>query len=151
MKIRQGFVSNSSSSSFICQITNEIFTGYDCGLEEHGLVQCKKGHIFQESLVLNEKEYEKYKDELYENNNKDDEDEDEDEDEDYFGYETNNPIDTCFCPICSLTHISDSTILNYVLFKHNLDKESLIKEIQIDYKTLDDLYTVIAEEETEED
>lgn len=46
MKIRQGFVSNSSSSSFICDLTGEDFdTGYmsyaDCGV-----VGCVNGHGF---------------------------------------------------------------------------------------------------------
>lgn len=32
MKIRSTFVSNSSSSSFICEISGEEYTGFDCGL-----------------------------------------------------------------------------------------------------------------------
>lgn len=38
--IRLGFVSNSSSSSFICNICNGIESGYDASLE------CSNGHIF---------------------------------------------------------------------------------------------------------
>ena len=47
MKIRKGFVSNSSSSSFICEVSGEQETVYD-GLSEVGMVRCNKGHTFYE-------------------------------------------------------------------------------------------------------
>lgn len=45
MKIRRGFVSNSSTSSFICQISGELVT------DEHGymdgdIAKCTKKHVF---------------------------------------------------------------------------------------------------------
>lgn len=46
MKIRTGFVSNSSSSSFICDITGEIAEGYDAGLTDVEMVMCEHGHTF---------------------------------------------------------------------------------------------------------
>jgi hypothetical protein len=46
MKIRQGFVSNSSSSSFLCDITGEMFEGYDGDLSEFGLASCENNHTF---------------------------------------------------------------------------------------------------------
>ena len=49
MKIRQGFVSNSSSSSFICDICGRIEAGSDCECnEDYGLVQCENDHTFCE-------------------------------------------------------------------------------------------------------
>ncbi len=46
MKIRNGFVSNSSSSSFICGITGEIFQGYDADPQNFGLISCTWDHTF---------------------------------------------------------------------------------------------------------
>ena len=44
MKIRNGFVSNSSSSSFICQVCGEEASGMDMGLEDAGMFQCVNNH-----------------------------------------------------------------------------------------------------------
>lgn len=46
MKIRAGFVSNSSSSSFMCDITGEISEGYDISLTDCEMVMCEHGHTF---------------------------------------------------------------------------------------------------------
>ena len=48
MKIRRGFVSNSSSSSFICEISGEISSGWDMTLRETEMMECEKGHIFND-------------------------------------------------------------------------------------------------------
>jgi hypothetical protein len=45
-KIRNGFVSNSSSSSFICNVCNRISEGYDWNNSSGGIVQCEHGHFF---------------------------------------------------------------------------------------------------------
>lgn len=45
MKIRLGFVSNSSSSSFICDLTGESFSGWDASLRDFNLIKCEKGHV----------------------------------------------------------------------------------------------------------
>ncbi len=52
MKIRTGFVSNSSSSSFICQVTNEVYSGYDSSIDDFGLVKCENGHLFHEDHLV---------------------------------------------------------------------------------------------------
>lgn len=46
MKVRKGFVSNSSSSSFICDLTGDVEGGYDCCLTDVDMVECEKGHTF---------------------------------------------------------------------------------------------------------
>ena len=47
MKVRRGFVSNSSSSSFVCVITGNVESGYDASLSDCGFVECAKGHVFE--------------------------------------------------------------------------------------------------------
>lgn len=46
MKFRLGFVSNSSSSSFVCDICNETFSGWDASPSDFdGVRECQNGHI----------------------------------------------------------------------------------------------------------
>lgn len=45
MKIRRGFVSNSSSSSFVCDVCGGEYSGMNASLEDAEMVQCKNGHI----------------------------------------------------------------------------------------------------------
>lgn len=46
MKIRNGFVSNSSSSSFICNVCGEVESGYDETLQDLGMQMCEHEHYF---------------------------------------------------------------------------------------------------------
>lgn len=46
MKIRSTFVTNSSSSSFVCEICGRVESGWDIGLSEAEMMECVNGHIF---------------------------------------------------------------------------------------------------------
>ena len=47
MKIRYGYVSNSSSSSFVCSVCGYVDGGYDYDpLEDFGVMFCEYGHCF---------------------------------------------------------------------------------------------------------
>jgi hypothetical protein len=48
MKIRMGFVSNSSSSSYTCGVCDTTESGWDLGLQEAGMKSCINGHTFCE-------------------------------------------------------------------------------------------------------
>lgn len=52
MKYRKGFVTNSSSSSFICDVCGATESGMDMGLEEANMYECVNGHVFCESHLL---------------------------------------------------------------------------------------------------
>ena len=45
MKISTGFVSNSSSSSFTCNICGYEISGMDLSLEDIEMFQCQEGHV----------------------------------------------------------------------------------------------------------
>lgn len=114
MKIRMGFVSNSSSSSFICEVSGEMYSGYDANLENFDLVSCQNGHIFGSQYIKGTKEYIENED-----------------DEEY--------LKLSCCPICTLQHIAPETTLNYLLYKYGLKLKDIEKEIRNDFKTLIDL------------
>lgn len=46
MKLRNGFVSNSSSSSFICNFCGDIESGYDSSITDFDMSICEHGHTF---------------------------------------------------------------------------------------------------------
>lgn len=90
MKIRNGFVSNSSSSSFVCDVSGESVVYYD-GLSEIDAVTCEDGHSFFEDYLLDGW----------------------DEDEDFDRYEVKKK----YCPICQMKHIMQNDLLEYTLIK----------------------------------
>ena len=56
MKTRLYFVSNSSSSSFVCEICNHSEVGYD-GPQSVGMVCCENDHTFCEEHLMEGAEY----------------------------------------------------------------------------------------------
>ena len=58
MKYRSGFVSNSSSTSFVCEICGEIHEEEHNFIDNIGVVRCKNGHDFCiDHLTKEEREY----------------------------------------------------------------------------------------------
>jgi hypothetical protein len=172
MKIRTGFVSNSSSSSFICDVSGKTYIGYDCGLEDAEMFECKEGHYFFDNYlvgscdelhkeqVLRDYYYNKAKTKYEDSNStffyklkpeekealvqeeKDLEPElSEDKiqelmDDDYIErYE----IPSKYCPICTLTHIKDDTLIKFLLKELNQDREQVVNNIKGLYSTLEEL------------
>jgi hypothetical protein len=103
MKTRKGFVSNSSTSSFLCEVCGSIEAGRDASPSDFGMSECVHGHVFCDC-------HSPRKDLLK-------------------SYESAEVS----CPICSLTHISDDVLLKYILKHNKLDKEVIIKEIKETY------------------
>ena len=52
MKIRNGFVSNSSSSSFICDVCGGSDEGWDLAFEDSHMFECEFHHIVCKSHAL---------------------------------------------------------------------------------------------------
>lgn len=99
MKIRHGFVSNSSSSSFICDLSGQTESGMDCNLTDFGMVECVKGHCFIYEGFPEVEDWVATSDHDYDENN-----EDECAEEDGGGYiynsECNYNMPSKYCPIC---------------------------------------------------
>jgi len=126
MKIRKGFVSNSSSSSYTCEVCGETVSGMDIGHgygdEGTGMFDCENGHTvctkhaigitkdrwsdnFSEILLKQYKEKLAAKGE-------DTDDIDEDDVHDSF-YSTPAEL----CPICQMTAFRDEDMLAWCLKK----------------------------------
>ena len=52
MKKRLDFVTNSSSSSYICEISGATGSGFDASASECGFCVCENGHTFEEGYKL---------------------------------------------------------------------------------------------------
>lgn len=155
MKIRNGFVSNSSSSSFICDVCGTVESGYDASMSEMGMINCENGHTLHEGCVKNLtidykllisdfiKEREKYKNEEYfkgviEKFNEilKHEEITEDDKDIISEYIDEVYIPAYNCPVCNLSHINDGTKVKYITKKLNIDIDS---EIRNQFKTLEEV------------
>lgn len=157
MKYRKSFVTNSSSSSFICEVCGEVESGYDMGYEEAGMVECEHGHMFCESHLLKPTKKEKITyiklkspksrtipfnkldekdlDEILKKDCKLDLDKYEDGD---FDWDIDD-YPSIFCSICNLDHIPESIKIKYALKKLAQSELLLNKEIQSQFESLEDL------------
>lgn len=102
MKLRSGFVSNSSSSSFVCDVCGDIESGWDISHEEAGMYECENGHVFCETHVIGELP------------------------EDCPRYE----VPAANCPICSLQYIPEWHLMSYLLKQRHMTKDELINEVK---------------------
>ena len=152
MKYRKSFVTNSSSSSFVCDICKSADVVYDGGcLEDIDACQCENGHEFctdhllqdcptEQILadVLRKKEESEWyltdysvdelkgmtKDELYEIVTTHDTDE----------------IPEILCPICQFIEYRDQDLARYLEKKYMIPRESVLQEIQEKIPRKQDIY-----------
>jgi hypothetical protein len=108
MKIRKGFVSNSSSSSFICEICAHTETGYDQSPTELGFVQCVNEHIFCEEHLLQDAAT-----------------------EDLIDTDDNGEVypERC-CPICQFKEYSQGELSIYLREVYGIDRDVVFAEIK---------------------
>lgn len=127
MKLRSGFVSNSSSSSYICEVCGDTFEAYDEGIAHFDLVMCEgHEHLFCEEHAVNANI-------------------DEEGHEAFTMYEGDGDdrIDSKHCPICQLKTITEGMLLDYALYKLNVKRDDLKSEINTWFETYDELYDEI--------
>lgn len=153
MKIRRGFVSNSSSTSFTCDVCGNTESGMDASLSDFEMSQCEHGHTFCNShqtytatvddkrkhLIENEKARtyrgeDKIKEEVARLTALDENDVESE-------YEDSYEVPACTCPICRMEKITDYDALQYLLIKNGLKHTDVLAEAKArfngDYQAFD--------------
>ncbi len=129
MKIRVGFVSNSSSSSFICDFCGEEQSGMDMSLYEAGMLECENGHTFCATHAILGSLKDKKGTVLSQlsNGNIDDV-------VDSLNLEnTDDPVSWENCPLCNFTKVAQFDLISYLLKKTGKNRSEIEEEIRLRY------------------
>jgi len=113
MKIRNRFVSNSSSSSFTCAVCGNTQSGYDMSLNDFEMSRCENGHII-DNECLDQRIYELIKEE----GNKHD-----------FSIE--------YCPICQFEVLDDADALKFLYHVLGYSGKAILEDIKKKYGDYD--------------
>lgn len=129
VKIRKSFVSNSSSSSFICDVCGETFSGMDLSYGDVDCHTCVSGHIFCDEHMVGEVEdyitrgdvieyLTDWKDDVVEEIKTMSSEEYEEWVEEYkdeYLYDLfNDELPEVCCPICSFKIITKDMLVDYI-------------------------------------
>lgn len=148
MKIRLGFVSNSSSSSYVCDVTGEAFEVNDECFKDAGLVQCVNGHVFKEEFMVPwEPEYPDKETMLAKLDEVIDSKKDcaalrklnlkqlqtEYADKLLRLHEDSYEVHQNQCPICTMAHIKDSELVAFLLREQKVTRKQIVEEIKVRY------------------
>jgi len=129
MKKRLGFVSNSSSSSFTCEICGTTESGFDTSASDCGFVECENGHLLCGEELLEDA---KSAEEIYAENH-DESEEDYNEKLESFRDNSNYGSDVYaeeFCPICQFMVSSKPDLERYLKKKYGITDEEVFAEIK---------------------
>ena len=136
MKFRKDYVTNSSSSSFVCEICGRVESGWDIGLSECEMMECVNGHIFccDEALDMPSKE-EMIKMILENEWSKVGENELILMEEEYLfeefvsegGYYS---VPECMCPICQFIEYSEYDLSAYLLKEYEVPRDEAFAEVK---------------------
>ena len=147
MKFRKDFVTNSSSSSYVCEICGRSKSGWDLGLSECEMMECVNGHIFCCDEALEKPTKEEMIKMILENgwNNRWDsgiqdyrdyiEEEIAAMDEDIIfdewitdgGY---YDVPECMCPICQFIEYSEYDLSAYLLKEYGISRDEVFAEVK---------------------
>ena len=149
MKVRYGFVSNSSSSSFTCLVCGSTESGMDACASDFDFMECDNGHLFCNTHMIRNK----VKDELehkiqkIRNNGykeyvsrlevalklEDEEDKIEEIDSIIECMGDIDSVDSLLCPICQFLNPIEPQFSFWLLKKLGLTEKEALKKIKEEY------------------
>lgn len=136
MKYRKDFVTNSSSSSFVCEICGEVGSGWDAIPSDVGMCECENGHVFCDEHMLDDCD----RQELIKNilgNEWNESTEEELNNMDNYELCHNclddngcRVIPESVCPICQFIEYSQDDLARYLLNKYRVPRDEVFKEVK---------------------
>lgn len=141
MKKRLGFVSNSSSSSFVCDICGDA---YEVSTEDMEFPPsefiCENGHSFCSSHVNIdiEKEFIKLLENKYSIILEDRDDIYDKYYDDLWNFKESLPEK--YCPLCNIENISNKDLIFYLNTKYNIDKDKILEELKTSFSNINEIY-----------
>lgn len=152
MKFRRDFVTNSSSSSYICEICGRKEVGYEMGLTDADMYECENGHTFcvEEALEASPEQLMAY---ILENGyNKAEYNDGEEYSEEELNLmdeeslisiaaeDDNFGIPECMCPICNFIEFSKKDMKRYLMKKYSVPEEEAFAAVKAKNKRRKKLY-----------
>lgn len=141
MKYRKSFVTNSSSSSFVCDICGRVETVWDTGLSDVGMYQCVNGHTFCQDEALEISKEDLIEMIIEDKWNKSSKEELEKmELEELIECFDVGEVPECFCPICNFIEYSQSDLARYLLKEYGISRDEVFEEVKKANKRRKKLY-----------
>jgi len=138
MKNRIGFVSNSSTSSYVCQVCGDVEAGMDASLSDLEMRCCPNGHTVHDSCISDDDDIEISLEEA-EKILEMEFDPADGSKEEFIEEALGEGLPASACPICTLQVVRDKDVVDYLLFKHGEKKDDIVAEIEARFSSLDDL------------
>lgn len=156
-KYRLDFVTNSSSSSYTCDVCGNTDSGWDLCLSDAGMCQCVNNHTFcQGEMKTKSIDWRTLVEDAINRNYDDDEkerekllrktkgmNEDDLEEMMYDEFEFRHDVPAEACPICSFECFNDNDVVKYLFKKSGLNNDQLRKEIKEVFKNYDEFKTYL--------
>tara|TARA_Y100000310_G_C20638920_1_gene792789 strand:- start:884 stop:1345 length:462 start_codon:yes stop_codon:yes gene_type:complete len=143
MKLRLDYVTNSSSSSYICDVCGREESGWDLSMSEIGMYGCQYGHYFCDDEIVRDFDKKAWVFSMLDEHLGDEAEEikavleddpdgvDDEASEFEFRYEC--PVEAC--PICQFETLTTGDIASYLLKKHKHNRAELKAELQSRFKS----------------
>jgi len=128
MKVRNGFVSNSSTSSFVCELCGETAAGMDLCLSDCDMFECINGHV-----ICTEEAVESF-DTWHDEYNKLEEAGEES------GEGIHYQVPEKYCPFCCMIEFTQSDLAAYLLKKHGISRDEAFAQVKAANKRRKKLY-----------
>jgi hypothetical protein len=158
MKKRNGFVSNSSSSSFICEVCGEEQSGMDMCLSDADMAECENGHIVccdhmrdQVDNLSVETLRSIYV--SFENHEDDEAVSDADlkeivKDRLFDGDDGDYNVKSAVCPVCQFSVLTDVDYISYIEMTKGTVRNDILQEIQSKFKSYNEFCDAVNESKT---